>query len=126
MATPLALIGLLWVGMTSMDWVLRFTWFHWDRMFFASAAQPRYMGDAKPLSVVNIEPKVGGDLAQMLGHAALADGLAVEHPGGYQLFTDEYGLPMCRRQPGPFSRLCSLAIAIFCKARECPIRSAGV
>ncbi len=93
MATPLALIGLLWVGMTSMDWVLRFTWFHWDRMFFASAAQPRYMGDAKPLSVVNVEPKVGGDLAQMLGPAAITDGLAVEHPGGYQLFTDEYGLP---------------------------------
>ncbi|MCZ7590786.1 MAG: hypothetical protein M5U15_00945 [Kiritimatiellae bacterium] len=82
-----------WLGIVALDWTMRFTWFHWQRTFVSSQVRPAYMGEATPLGVRVTETRRGGDLAALLGSDAETEEFAVEHPGGFTLYTDEFGLP---------------------------------
>lgn len=116
-AIPLFAIAFAWAAMMTVDWSMRFSWFHWERTFVSSRARPAYMGETAPLSVQVAEDRRGGDLANMLGARAEAEGLALDHVGGYALYADEFGLPNIPPTTGVYHRIALVGDSFMMQGR---------
>lgn len=90
---PLIVLVGVWVGLLSMDWVMRFQWFHWQRTFISSSAHPRYMGDFPPLTTNMLTVGQVGDLAKMLGAQMGVSSNSRGTETHIVTMTDEFGLP---------------------------------
>lgn len=90
---PLLIVVGAWAAVGSLDWVMRFRWFQWQRSFVLSGLKPRYFGDWTPLATNHVAAGRGGDLSRLIGIPAAAAPFEVERPDDYAVVTDEYGFP---------------------------------
>ncbi|HMP74725.1 MAG TPA: hypothetical protein PKE12_00370 [Kiritimatiellia bacterium] len=88
---PLALLAVVWLGLGTLDWVMRLHWFQWHRGFIARPAKPHFMGDRVPLSTQVVSAVSGGDLSRLIGISAVQSQYAHPRPGSYALVSDEFG-----------------------------------
>ncbi|HMO50449.1 MAG TPA: hypothetical protein PKE26_06025 [Kiritimatiellia bacterium] len=90
---PLFVLLVVWLGMTGLDWVLRFRYFHWHRSFISAPAKPRFMGAHAPGSRQEFPATLGGDLAAMLTVPEAIARYGIERAPGGTLVYDAFGYP---------------------------------
>lgn len=92
-AWPLFIIGGLWLGAGTVDWLMRFHFYQWHRSFLVSTFKPRFIGDWPRNSSVEFKPGRGGDLSSLLGVPEAIDRYGVDRTDEGTVRTDEFGFP---------------------------------
>lgn len=85
-----ALFGLLWIGLGSADWFMRFHWFGWQRNLIIPAHAPAVAMLGTGARSVTNEARRGGDLSNLIGIPAVAEKYAEDRPGAAHTY-DAYG-----------------------------------